>query len=158
VVVTYANPVGGSGWHRAKLIDESIEHFGEWWLVGYQGGDPGWGAALGMTWTDVTNEYIIYGVQYGLIGLMVFVGVLINALLLLHKSYKITKIPCIKHFIWALGCIVVTLMVIFNSCSFFGQLYTFLFCIIGMISSLGGIVKMNISSQPVQSKKYLYEL
>ena len=28
---------GGSGWHRAMLIDNFIRHFGDWWLVGTRG-------------------------------------------------------------------------------------------------------------------------
>ncbi len=92
VFASYADPLGGSGWHRAKLLDLAIEHFGEWWLVGYGMQDPGWGASLGMTWTDITNHYIIAGVKYGMLGVIALCGTLavsVSTLVRLHRSVSL---------------------------------------------------------------------
>ena len=135
VIATYANVLGGSGWHRAKLVDLAIEHFGEWWLAGYGGRPLGWGPSLGMGWTDITNEYIMFGVKYGMLGVIALVGVLVSSLLKVRRLHNTTNDPKLKSFYWALGSIVVALMITFNSCAFFGQAFTLFYCILGMIGS-----------------------
>ncbi len=137
VIATYTNPLGGSGWHRAKLMDLAIEHFDEWWLAGYGGRPIGWGLSLGMGWTDVTNEYIMFGVKYGMLGVIALVGVLVSSLLKVQRLHNTTDDPKLKSFYWALGSIVVVLMISFNTCAFFGQAFTLFYCILGMIGSAG---------------------
>ena len=135
VIVSKANPIGGSGWHRAKLIDCAIEDFNEWWLVGYGRQSPDWGRSLGMSWTDITNQYIMSGVHYGILGVVALAGVLVSSLLKVLRLHNTTNDHRLKSFYWALGSIVVLFMITFNSCAFFGQAFTLFYCILGMIGS-----------------------
>ncbi len=136
VIISYANPVGGTGWHRAKLVDLAIEHFGEWWFLGYGGEDPGWGQALGwMSWTDVTNAYVAAAVQFGLLGLVAFTGILVSSLLQLRRLYKASTDVSVRSLYWALGSIIVTLMIEFNATHIFAQVSTLYFCILAMVGS-----------------------
>jgi hypothetical protein len=144
VIASYADPLGGSGWHRAALIDLAIKHFNEWWFLGYGGQDPHWGKSLGMSWTDITNNYIVAGVKYGLVGIITLCGILtvgIRTLIQLHNS---TKTPLLKSWYWALGAIFVTLVISFNSFCLFGQAETLFYCILGFVGS-----SFNISSRTV---------
>jgi len=136
VIASWANPLGGAGWHRAKLIDIAIEHFSEWWLIGYGDKDPGWGPQLGMGFSDITNEYIIKGVRYGLLGIIALCAVLAKAFRDLISTYRKMKQPAMKSLCWAFGTLLLSVTVAWMSVSFFGQLTTLVYCSLGMIGSL----------------------
>lgn len=138
VLASAANPLGGAGWHRAKLIDLAIENFGEWWRVGYGDEDPQWGAALGMAWTDVTNEYILRGVRYGFLGVITLLAVLYQAFRGLAATHRKVAQPFSKSLCWAFGSMLFAVVVTWMSVSFFGQLSTLFYCCLGMIGSLIG--------------------
>jgi hypothetical protein len=136
VIASWANPLGGASWHRAKLIDLAIEHFNEWWVVGYGEKDPGWGPQLGMGVTDLTNEYILKGVRYGILGVIALCAVLAKSFRSLIATYGRLKQPALKSLCWAFGCLLFSVTVAWMSVSFFGQLSTLVYCSIGMIGSL----------------------
>jgi hypothetical protein len=140
VIVSYANPIGGEGWHRAKLIDLAISHFGEWWLLGYGGRDPGWGSDLGMEKTDVTNQFILNGVEYGVLGIIALCGVLATAFGGVIRMYKRTGNPELKSLYWSLGSVQFSVIVTWMSVSFFGQMISLFYIILGMIGSSIGFV------------------
>ena len=136
VIFTYAGLLGGAGWHRARIIDAAISHFGEWWLAGYGGKDPGWGSYVGMGRTDVTNEYILSGVYYGISGIIVLCGVLITAFRGVIASYKNYAHPVMKSLFWAFGCILTAVAVVWMSVDFFGQILSLYYCMLGIIGSM----------------------
>lgn len=136
VIASWANPLGGASWHRAKLIDIAIERFDEWWKVGYGDKDPGWGPELGMGRSDITNEYILNGVRYGILGIIALCAVLATAFRNLISTYRRLKHPEMKSLCWAFGSLLFSVAVAWMSVSFFGQLSTLVYCSIGMISSL----------------------
>jgi hypothetical protein len=136
VIASWANPLGGAGWHRAKLIDLAIENFDEWWMVGYGDKDPGWGQFLGMGRTDVTNEYILNAVRYGILGVIALCAVLATSFRGLISTYRRVRDPAIRSLCWAFGSLLFSVAVAWMSVSFFGQLSTLVYCSIGMIGSL----------------------
>jgi len=136
VIAGMANPLGGAGWHRAKLIDLAIEHFDEWWMIGYGDKDPGWGESLGMPWTDVTNEYILSGVRYGILGVIATCAILAEAFKRLASTYKKMAHPAMRSLCWAFGSLLFGVAVTWMSVSFFGQIITLFYCCLGMIGSL----------------------
>ena len=135
VLASYANLTGGSGWHRARLIDLAIEDFNEWWFAGYRGEDPGWGQHLGMSHTDVTNEFILAGVKYGILGVIVLCVVLVVAFRGIISTYKKAIYPVIKSLYWALGSVLFSVLITWLSVSFFGQLMSLFYCMLGIIGS-----------------------
>jgi hypothetical protein len=128
--------LGGAGWHRARLIDLAIENFDEWWMVGYGDKDPGWGPFLGMGRTDVTNEYILNGVRYGVLGIIALCAVLAKAFRDLISTYRRLRHPAMKSLCWAFGSLLFSVTVAWMSVSFFGQLSTLVYCSFGMIGSI----------------------
>ncbi|MEJ2704219.1 MAG: hypothetical protein P8Z79_17425 [Sedimentisphaerales bacterium] len=136
VVVSYANPLGGAGWHRAQLIDVAIKYFHEWWLRGYGDQDPGWGHYFGMGSTDVTNEFILTGVRYGIWGIIVLCAVLVAAFRAVTATYRRMVYPRLKSLCWACGTTLFAVVVTWMSVSFFGQLSTLFYCVLGIIASL----------------------
>lgn len=136
VLVSYINPLGGTGWHRAKLIDLAIEHFDKWWLVGYGGVDPGWGPALGRRWTDITNHFIYIGVQNGFAGLVAFIGFFVLAIRAIQRTLRNSKSGVMRSTAWAFGCVIVGLLISLNTCTFFDQTKSFFYFILGAVGSL----------------------
>lgn len=135
VLVRYINPIGGSAWHRSRLIHLAIDNFGEWWLTGYGGQDPGWGPRLGMEWTDITNQYILAGVSNGMLGVIALCGILATAIYLLARRHKAVKDPVLRSLYWALGCAMVMVAISFNGCLFSAQAGILYYCILGIIGS-----------------------
>jgi len=139
VIVSWANPLGGAAWHRAKLIDVAIEKFDEWWLIGYGDKDPGWGSYFGMSKTDITNEYILKGVRYGILGIIALCAVFAKAFQGLISTYRKQQHPAMKSLCWAFGSLLLSVTFAWMSVSFFGQLSTLVYCAVGMIGSLCNI-------------------
>ena len=136
VIVTYANPLGGAGWHRAKLIDVAVEHFHEWWLTGYGNQDPGWGHYFGMVHTDVTNEFILVGTRYGAFGMLALIIVLVKAFRKVTYTYRRMTDPKSRHILWSLGSMLFSVIVTWMSVSFFGQLATLFYISLGILASV----------------------
>lgn len=137
----FANPLGGAGWHRARLIDCAIKHFDEWYLLGYGDRDPGWGPDMGMSKTDITNEFIAKGVRYGILGIVVLCGVLTTAFRDLLYMHKRTQDPELRSLCWSLGSVLFSVIVTWMSISFFGQLEPLFYCILGMIGSSSNLTR-----------------
>ncbi len=132
VLSDYANPLGGSSWHRARLIDCAIDSFHEWCFFGYGLRDPGWGPALGMGWTDITNHFIFVAVHAGLPGLLLFIGILAGLIFHLAKKYRQADSPEIRSMYWGFCSILAVLLIVFHSCTFFAQIQTFFYFLLGV--------------------------
>ena len=77
LIARVSNLTGGSGWHRSYLIEVSVRHFEKWWLFGIPLRDThGWFpynlASTGGA--DVTNQYIAYGFQAGIVAIALFLA------------------------------------------------------------------------------------
>lgn len=146
VVFSYANPLGGAGWHRAKLIDLAIEHFDEWYLLGYGGRDPGWGPQLGSGHTDITNEFLFTGVKYGVLGIIVLCCILGSAMRLVIFLHGFSKDPMVKSLAWALGSILVGITSAFLGVSIMGQMIFLFYFVLGMIGSSTNLIAAQSNS------------
>jgi hypothetical protein len=81
LIARLSSIVGGTGYHRFRLIDAFISHFGDWALMGTET-TAHWGWWLG----DVTNQYVAEGVRGGLIALVFFVLVLTTSFIQLRQA------------------------------------------------------------------------
>src|SRR5262249_40034135 len=101
--------VGGStGWHRARLMESSVEHLNEWWFAGTDytrhwmdegiGNDP--------TQVDITNHYIRMGVTGGLPLVLLFMWTLKTGFSIVgHGMRGNSDGDSHQRFmLWALGC------------------------------------------------------
>jgi len=125
----------GDWYQRAKLIDSAVETFDQWWLAGYGGKDPGWGAASGMAFTDCNNEFLLKGVQYGMLGVIALAGTLVIAYRGLVRAFKETSDKELRSLYWAMGCALTGVIVIWQGVSFFGQSVALFHCLLGIIGS-----------------------
>jgi hypothetical protein len=112
---------GSTGWHRANLIDQTVRHFSEWWLIGTRiERVADWGVFAG----DVTNQYILEGICGGLVTLVLFVWIIVVAFKTIGRSLARAKRAGDKRvslLIWAAGASVVSHVAAFFSVSYFDQ-------------------------------------
>jgi hypothetical protein len=140
VIASYANPAAGAAAHRAKLIDLAVEHFDEWWVIGYKGVDPGWGPRLGMAHTDVTNKFILHGVYYGILGVIALCGALVVGLRIVIRLHNSSDDLQLQSWAWALGSWLVVIVTGFMSVNFGGQVESLFYIILGMVGSSANLV------------------
>lgn len=106
--------MGGTGWHRATLIDNFVRHFGEWWLIGTQNN-----ATWGYYMWDVDNAYVAAGVGGGLITFVLFISILVYAYKTIGAARKhAEKSRNTAYLIWAIGAALFA-----NTVAFFGIFY-----------------------------------
>ncbi|MHC4583136.1 MAG: hypothetical protein ACYS3N_01320 [Planctomycetota bacterium] len=131
-LISRVNVVGGStGWHRYILIDQAVNHFGEWMFLGCKS-TAHWGWGL----TDITNQYILEGIRGGLITLVLFLVMIYMALRTLLRL-SLQKRRHKQHFlVW---CIFVAIMghcVAFFGVSYFGQIVIWWYMTLAIVSFL----------------------
>jgi len=136
---------GSTGWHRYHLIDQAIDHFSEWALLGSRGTGH-WGHMM----QDITNQYILEGVRGGIITLILFIVLLVKAVATVG-SYSLRKIPIAEQ--WFAWCLCVSILghcISFFGVSYFGQIRMLLYLMFALVAF---VYEMNISNaQLVQSK------
>jgi hypothetical protein len=125
-----------TGYHRAILIDSAIKHFDEWWLLGTKS-TAHWGFGL----SDITNQYIRYGVDGGLLTLVFFVSIISRAFGAVGKGVReLACAPLAEGLqVWALGAALLTHVVSYFSVSYFDQngiTWMLLLAMISLISEL----------------------
>ncbi len=68
---------GGSGWHRSYLMQQAISNFDKWWLAGMPLDQTlHWFPYLVLGAADITNLYVAFGVDGGLIAMLLLIRVL----------------------------------------------------------------------------------
>ena len=135
--------IGGTGWYRANLIEQAINHFDEWWLIGTKvtihwmpynplAGEP--------NKADITNQYIGEGVNGGLLTLILFVSVIVMGFKYVGRALSRMKTGIFEDqfLVWALGATLLTHAVSYTSVSYFDQIVVLWFMLLAIISNLAG--------------------
>jgi len=129
--------VGGStGWHRYNLINQCVERWPEWFLLGTK--DTGhWGIQL----FDITNQYVFEAVNGGMGALALFVTAIVIAFKYVGKMWRAVSYD--KELLalsWALGVCMWVHCVNFIGVSYFGQMQFSWYLILATITSLSEAV------------------
>jgi len=132
--------IGGGGWHRVELIDATISHFNEWWLLGTDY-TRHW-MPTGVTWsekhTDITNYFIAIAIHGGLLSLVLFVASLVYCFKIIGvrmKDIDPADFP-LKFTVWCLGVSLFSHIASFISVSYFDQIIVFWYLLLAMIAAL----------------------
>lgn len=132
-LVARTDIVGGStGWHRFHLIDQCINRFSEWALLGTTS-TAHWGMGLG----DVTNQYVLEGVRGGAITLGLFLLIIAVAFRDVGRTWRgwSHNRPSLIM-AWALGVCLFVHCMSFIAVSYFGQIIVVWYLVLAMIASL----------------------
>jgi hypothetical protein len=89
-----------SGYHRFELVDNCVNHFSEWWLLGTRYYDK-WGFCM----FDLCNQFVVCAVQGGLVGLVLFITMYSRSFGAIGTARKLVS-GYLKQewFLWCLGC------------------------------------------------------
>lgn len=119
-----------TGWHRFFVIDQSVHHFGEWWLLGVLNTNS-WNV-----W-DITNEYVMVGIEAGFFGLLMFLMMIWNSFKrvgeqcrLLERNRPATRLT------WSLGAALFVHCTNYIGVSYFGQAKMVWYLLLALIASL----------------------
>lgn len=150
---------GSTGWHRARLIESSLEHLNEWWL---------WGTdytrhwmPTGVSWnpnhTDITNEYLLMGVSGGMLLTVLYCAVLWQGFTYVGRRTRgaIGEGDPIERQMWTLGASLFSIAVTGISVSFFDQSKLFVFVVLAAIAALqhrtGSSPELTVSATGIRS-------
>ena len=133
---------GSTGWHRARLIQSSMEHLDEWWLGGtdYTRHWMPTGIPANDMHTDITNHILAMGVMGGLSLMILFIIVLVVAFHLVGRALREHESASTEDQfrIWVLGAILFGHVMNFFTISLFDQSIVFFYLILAAIGGLQG--------------------
>ena len=141
VIARVSDITGGTGWHRSQLINQAINYFSEWWLVGTKY-TKHWMMENSMlsnpNMCDITNQYIWEGVGGGLIKMILFITIIVLSFRAVGLSLTAVKDKpfAIKVMIWSVGVALFTHAVSYISIVYFDQIIVIWFLLLAMISTL----------------------
>lgn len=119
-----------SSYHRANLMDQFINRFSEWWLIGTPN-HFSWGWDL---W-DVQNQYVSVGVEGGLGALICFIAVIICGFSMIGNAIKDIINEQQERCFWVLGAALFSYMIAFLGVNLFDQSRILWFMLLAMISA-----------------------
>ena len=131
---------GSTGYFRARLIESSIEHLGEWWLFGtdYTRHWMATGVSFSPNHADITNYYLSFGVTAGLVAMFLVIALLIVAFRWVGLVYRahLEDSPADSYLIWCLGAGLFAHATTSISVSYFDQSLVFFWMNVAVISSM----------------------
>ena len=146
---------GGGGWHRSYLMDQAIRHIGQWWLVGMPlDQTANWFPYQILGAADMTNSYVGFGVDGGLVAMLLLIWMLVRAFGEVGRaSYAFREsVPSQideELLTWGFGAAIAGHMVNLLSISYFDQTTGFwLF----QLAALSGIAAALHSSPRIHSR------
>jgi hypothetical protein len=135
---------GGDGWHRSYLMDVAFQHLGEWWLAGMPilATRDWFPYNLGVTGgSDITNQFIAFGLDAGLAGIALFIFLLVAAFKALGRALDAVRSapdapPSTEYTLWGLGVMLVAHMFNWLGITYFDQTYAVWFLQLSVIAAL----------------------
>lgn len=153
-LIARVSAVGGStGWHRYKLIDNAINRFPEWAVMGVRS-TAHWGYGM----QDVANQYVLEGVRGGFLRLVLFVAVVVLCFRAVGRAWRLFK-PFSPEFmmVWAVGVSLAVHCVSFIGVSYFGQitmLWSFTLAIAASMDSISHTASAQSAVRPRRVQRF----
>jgi hypothetical protein len=108
---------GSSGYHRARLVNDFIVHFRDWWLMGTADN-----ARWGFNMWDLCNQFVAEGQLGGLATFVCFVMMIVLCFSRIGRARKAVDGDRQKEwYFWLLGATLLSHIVAFFGVSYFDQ-------------------------------------
>ena len=142
LIARVSDLVGGEGWHRSYVIDQFVNHFNEWWLIGSSytahWAPGGLVLAVDPNNMDITNHYVVQGLQGRLLRLVLFIAMITCCFKIIGRSVRSEIAPPLdRKLLWALGATLAAHCAAFVSVSYFDQIEIFWFWLLAVIATVG---------------------
>lgn len=108
---------GSTGYYRYLLIDGFIRNWNQWIVIGARSSTE-----LGAGLVDVCNEYVLKGLDGGLIGFGTFVAAIAFAFAYLGKLLKVAVDKSERRLYWGLSASLIVHMMNYLGVSYFSQM------------------------------------
>jgi len=124
-----------SGYHRFFLVDQFINRFSEWWLIG---------TASYSQWfrfsSDVSNRFVRSGVDGGLVTLILLVAIIVVCFKMVGRAISKAKNDVNQQkFLWALGAALFVHVVSFMNFSYWDQIILVWSLLLAFIATVGNL-------------------
>jgi hypothetical protein len=132
-----SNVVGGSGYYRAELIDQFVNSFGQWWLMGVNDTSDWMPTGTIFGGADITNQFVSVGVNGGLVSLILYVAFVVRCFQKLgreRKSAVADSFPT-EFLIWGMGAALFAHILNLFSVTYFDQMQVAWYLLIALISA-----------------------
>lgn len=118
--------VGGSGWHRSYLMERGFADIDKWWLAGMPLDlTVGWFPYLIMGAADMTNLFLQFGVDGGLLALLLLILALVMAFRRVGRALvaarQLPEDRLSELFLWALAAALIGHIINFFAITYFDQ-------------------------------------
>lgn len=144
-----------SSWHRSYLIQQTIKHLDEWWLLGTDR-TIHWmpnQSFISPSHTDITNQYIAYGVGGGLICLILFIVILAWSFRTAWLISGAERFDDGQRFtFWCVGASMFSHATSAISVAYFGQALFFFWLPVAMLGSFYRIARNEQAANPDQNR------
>jgi hypothetical protein len=156
-IARFSDIMGGTGWHRSELINQAITNIDDWWLLGTSKTSHWMPYKLRIfDSADITNQYLLEGVEGGLITMLLFIVVIVLCFRRVGITVQADEARGVANFNflpWALGSALFVHVVTFNSVSYFDQMYVCWYMLLGMIAALPNLTIANaLSGRDISSE------
>jgi hypothetical protein len=131
--------VGGGGYHRAKLIEQFVNHFDSWWLAGISDTRDWFPYQLRVNGqADITNAFVGAGINGGVVGLVLLVTLIVCCFQRLGLAMRRSRgnEPPIERMLWGIGSTLVASIGVLFSVSYFDQVQVIWYLLLAYIASL----------------------
>jgi hypothetical protein len=134
---------GGTGWHRSYLIDMAVRNLEHWWLIGLPVREtarwmPYVVAATGGA--DITNQFIAFGLQGGILAVAIFIFLLYLAFSNLGRALAFVRVSRqlsgLEPILWSLGVALTAHIMNWLGITYFDQFNMMWFLHLAALASL----------------------
>lgn len=143
--------VGGGGYHRAYVIDQFINHFSSWWLLGTSN-TGGWVATqLASGGTDITNQFVSDGLNGGLLGFILSAMLVVRCFQQIARAMEATETDSLAatKFAWGVGATLAGTIAILFSVTYFDQMHVIWYFLLAVIAALSPLIQERLSPEVI---------
>jgi hypothetical protein len=143
-IIARVDFIGGHGWDRAALIDATIRHFSDWWLLGTQT-NARWGED---TW-DACNQFVYEATSGGLLTFIVFIAILSRAFGMIGKARKrVEGRRRQEWFFWCLGAALFAHVMGFWGVDYFDTIRDWWYIFLALIPAATLVAHSSVAKEP----------
>ncbi len=153
LIARVADVVGGGGYHRAYLIDAFIHRFSSWWLLGTNDTSDWMPTLMWFGGADITNQFVLAGVNGGLAGCILFIAVVIAAFRKVGQALRRMEAvgSADTMLVWSLGASLFGNVLNMFSVSYFDQVEVVFWFVVAAIGVAGAASRELVVIEPAEA-------